>query len=73
MDFGTPIKIAMLQKGLKQVTLADKMGYSKQRLHALINGKDIGINQLQELINVIGYDVKIQLIDKDNGKVINIE
>jgi transcriptional regulator with XRE-family HTH domain len=73
MDINKAFKIAMLNKGIKQIDLAAKFGKSKSAFNQVFSKPDFRISQLVEIAGAIGYDVKIQLVDKDTGKVINIE
>ena len=73
MDINKAIKTAMLNKDIRQIAVADKMGMSESQYSQLIKRSDLKIRVLRSIADAIGYDVKIQLVDRDTGKVIDIE
>jgi hypothetical protein len=73
MDITKAIKHAMIDKDIKQIDLAAKFGKSKSAFNQVISKPDFRVRQLVEIVDAIGYDVRIQLVDRDTGKVIDIE
>lgn len=68
MELDKYIKKVLIDKDIKQIELAQKMGISRASLGGLISRNKMGIDKLEELANALNCDVKITFIDKENGK-----
>lgn len=68
MELDKYIKKVLIDKDVKQIELAQKMGISRASLGGLISRNKMGIDKLEELANALNCDVKITFIDKENGK-----
>lgn len=68
MELDKYIKKVLIDKDVKQIELAQKMGISRASLGGLISRNKMGIDKLEELANALNCDVKITFVDKENGK-----
>lgn len=50
-------KKLLIDNGVKQQTVADKLGISKQSLNLLLNKKHITFDDMQKLLGCIGYEL----------------
>lgn len=55
----TEYKKVLLDNGIKQQYVADKLEISKQSLNLKLNKKHISFDDMQALLDVIGYDLII--------------
>ncbi len=68
MELDKYIKKVLIDKDIKQIDLAEKMGISRASLGGLISRNKMGIDKLEELANALDCDVKITFVDRENGK-----
>lgn len=68
MELDKYIKKVLIDKDVKQIDLAEKMGISRASLGGLISRNKMGIDKLEELANALDCDVKITFVDRENGK-----
>ena len=68
MELDKYIKKVLIDKDVKQIDLAEKMGISRASLGGLISRNKMGIDKLEELANALDSDVKITFVDRENGK-----
>lgn len=68
MELDKYIKKVLIDKDVKQIDLAEKMGISRASLGGLISRNKMGIDKLEELANALECDVKITFVDRENGK-----
>lgn len=61
----TEYKKVLLDNGIKQQYVADKLGISKQSLNLKLNKKHINFDDMQALLDVIGYDLIIDFEKRD--------
>lgn len=73
MNITIAIKKALLDKHMTQTQLAEILGTSKQILNRTIGREVWKTSDLEKIANAIGYNVKIQLIDAQTGKIIEVE
>lgn len=74
MDISKTIKRMILEKDIKQGDIAARLNMSRSMFNQVINRPDLRINtDLIPIASAIGYDVKIQLIDQVNGKIIEVD
>ena len=60
MEIGKKIKQLRLEKGMSQQELANKLGYSRERINQIENAKhDIGITSALRVLDVLGYEFSI--------------
>lgn len=66
-DITTLIKHIMVDEGIKQKDIVEKIGWTKQTVSNILNNhtKNIGIDTLKELCNGLGYDLHIELKKQD--------
>ena len=68
MELDKYIKKVLIDKDVKQIELAEKMGISRASLGGLISRNKMGVDKLEELATALNCDVKITFVDKDTGK-----
>ena len=51
--------------GIKKTFLAEKMGITRQRLNTIFQKKNINLDDLKQIADALGLDVKINLVEKD--------
>lgn len=68
MELDKYIKKVLIDKEVKQVELAEKLGISRASLGGLISRNKMGVDKLEELANALNCELKISFIDKDTGK-----
>ena len=74
MDITKTIKRLILEKGYKQIEIAEKLGITKSNFNNLIHKTDFKLfNDIVKIANAIGYDVKISFVDQDTGKIIDAD
>lgn len=61
----TEYKKVLLDNGIKQQHVADKLEISKQSLNLKLNKKHISFDDMQALLDVIGYDLVIDFKKRD--------
>ena len=60
MEIGKKIKQLRVEKGMSQQDLANKLGYSRERVNQIENAKhDIGITSALRVLDVLGYEFNI--------------
>lgn len=65
MDISKEIKKMMLEKDINLATLAENLNTSSPNLSAKLRKNNFRINELIEIINILGYDLKIEFIEKE--------
>lgn len=61
-------KKVLIDNGIKQQFIADKLEISKQGLNLKMNKKHISFDDMQELLNCIGYELHIDFRQKEQYK-----
>lgn len=61
----TEYKKVLLDNGIKQQYVADKLEISKQSLNLKLNKKHISFDDMQVLLDAIGYDLIIDFKKRD--------
>lgn len=71
MDITQAFKIALIKKGVKQVDISKKLGLTRNAVsHNILSGDSMSIKTASRLADAMGYSVRIQLVDKETGEVI---
>ena len=71
IDFPKTIKKILIDKNLKQGELGDKLGMNKQIFSKYLHRDDYRINaDICRVADALGYNVQLQLIDRETGQVI---
>lgn len=73
MDVGKVLKYALLLKDIQQMDVAEKLGVSKQVLSRTLSRADMRVSEIQRIADAAGYDMRIQLMDRETGKVIDVD
>ena len=61
-------KKLLIDNGIKQQFIADKLEISKQSLNLLMNKKHITFDDMQKLLGCIGYELEFDFVPVENGK-----
>ena len=61
-------KKVLIDNGIKQQFIADTLGISKQSLNLKLNKKHIAFDDIQELLNCIGYELHVEFVPVENGE-----
>jgi|GEM_PF-482790 len=67
------IKILCAYKDINITQLGYKLGLSKENFHAQIKRDNFRMNDVVKIVDILGYDVKVQFTDRESGKVIEVE
>jgi len=67
------IKKMLIDKELKQIDLAEKLKLSKENFHAQLKRDNYRISEIVKIADILGYDVKLHFIDRENGKIIDVD
>ena len=59
-------KKLLIDNGIKQQFIADKLEISKQSLNLLMNKKHITFDDMQKLLACIGYELRIEFVPVEN-------
>lgn len=59
-------KKVLIDNGIKQQYVADTLGISKQSLNLKLNKKHISFDDMQELLNCIGYELHVDFVSVEN-------
>ena len=73
MDITKLLKMAMLEKNLKQVEVASRVYDSKNSrvtFNNLLRRNDYRLEDIIRVADVLDYDVRLQLVDRQTGKII---
>lgn len=55
-SFGVLVKKALVEKGMTQVQLAEKVGTSKKYLNLIFHGERSGKKYLQDIVDLLGLE-----------------
>ena len=61
-------KKLLIDNGIKQQFIADKLEISKQSLNLLMNKKHITFDDMQKLLACIGYELRIEFVPVENDE-----
>lgn len=61
-------KKLLIDKGIKQQFVADSLEISKQSLNLKMNKKHISFDDMVELLNCIGYELRIEFVPVHESK-----
>ena len=67
------LKIAMIQHNINNNMLAERLQKTKQATSNLLKQDNYTLDTLDNLLNALGYNLKITFIDSDNKNNIDIE
>ena len=73
MDITKGLNVAMVLHGIKKKDVATALNVAQNQFQNTLKRNDYKVLQLVQIADIIGYDVKIQLVDRESGKVIDIE
>jgi len=79
MDVTKSLKMAMVQRDMKQIEVANRFYSSetnnsaKNTFNNLLRRNDYKIKDLIKIADIMDYDVNVQLVDRRTGKVIDVE
>ena len=59
-------KKLLIDNGIKQQFIADKLEISKQSLNLLMNKKHITFDDMQKLLTCIGYELQFEFVPVGN-------
>lgn len=55
----------MLEKDIKQVDVAEQLGYTKQGFNKLLSKDDFKLKDIEKIANILGYDIELNFIDQE--------
>ncbi len=58
------LKKLMLDNGISQKEISDKLGIKPQGLTKLLNKKNFGFEDVQKILEAMGYEMEIKFIKK---------
>ena len=61
-------KKLLIDNGIKQQFIADKLEISKQSLNLLMNKKHITFDDMQKLLACISYELRFEFVPVENDK-----
>ena len=64
------IQIAMIKKSMALKTLAERSGKSIPNLSQILKRDNLREKEMRELADILGYDLRIQLVDRETGEVL---
>ncbi len=71
MNLTQALKICLIKKGLSQVEVGKRIGLTRSAIsRSVVDGDSISVKNLTRLADAMGYSVRIQLVDKETGEVI---
>lgn len=70
MSTSKKIRIAMINKNISLNELAEKVETSSQNLNNKFRRDNLSENDIRNMADALGYDVKISLIDRETGEEI---
>lgn len=73
MEVGKTLRKMMIDKDVKQIDIADSIGLKKQNFSDQLRRDNFRINDIIKIADTIGYETRLQFIDKDSGKIIDVE
>jgi len=62
------IRIAMINKNISLNELAEKVETSSQNLNNKFRRDNLSENDIRNMADALGYDVRISLIDRETGE-----
>lgn len=62
-----PLKMAMIDKDIKQSQIADRLGVSRQTLYNSLSNDNLTFNRAAAIAEIL--NCKIVLIDNETGKI----
>lgn len=73
MDISKTFKMLMLKKDVKQVDVAIQFGMSKNTFNNLLQRNSFKLNDVIKIASILGYDVKLQFVDRESGKIVDVD
>jgi len=70
MSTSKKIRIAMINKNISLNELAEKVETSSQNLNNKFRRDNLSENDIRNMADALGYDVRISLIDRETGEEI---
>jgi len=71
MEIAKTLKKLMIDKGIKHIEVAEKLGIEKQNFSNKLKVKNFRITDVEKIADIIGYDVKLTFIDRETGQTID--
>ena len=68
MSTSKKIRIAMINKNISLNELAEKVETSSQNLNNKFRRDNLSENDIRNMADALGYDVRISLIDRETGE-----
>ena len=66
MDITKRLKMLMVNRGIKQVEVAEQFGMSKNTFNNLLQRNNFKLNDIEKIASILKYDLKIIFIDRDS-------
>ncbi len=57
MPAGKYIKIALIESGIQQKELAEKLGVTNGNISKMLKNDKIGYNKVEEIADILGYEI----------------
>jgi phosphoribosylaminoimidazole-succinocarboxamide synthase len=76
LDITKALKMLMVDKNIKQVDVASRFydsETSKNTFNNLIRRNDYKLNDIVKIAGIMDYDVKLQFVDRESGKIIAVD
>ena len=65
------LKKLMIDKEVTQVEVAARLEKEKQNLNNKLRNNNFRISEIEEIADILGYDIKLQFTDRYTGKVVD--
>lgn len=65
------LKVLCAYKDTNITQVGAQLGLSKENIHAQIKRDNFKLNDIIKIADTIGYDTRLQFIDKESGKEID--
>ena len=59
------IKILCIKRNTSVTRIAEKMGKTKQNLYNKMHRNDMKLSELEKILNMLDYEMKIVIVDKN--------
>jgi len=79
MDITKSLKMLMLDRNIKQIDVASRFydsetnNNSKNTFNNLIRRNDYKLNDIIKIATILDYEVQLKFVDKNTGKIIEVE
>ena len=62
------VKVKCIENGITQAQLAEKVGTTGSYVNRIIKGGDVVNNTFVQMMDRLGYDIKLKYIEKDTDR-----